>query len=110
MKQTGAITQYPSHERVRAVIMNGSRVNTAVDYDILFQDFDIASPRKISEYVPESLSVVLLDKDNILFQLPPRNDSDYMIEHPVRDMLTLIMKWYLGCELSEHVEISVYNV
>lgn len=181
------------HERVRAVIMNGSRVNPMVEGDI-FQDFDIVfivsaldefvrdrswinkfgeliimqtpdenalmpSNRecfaflmlfqdgnridltlhplgKINEYVPESLSVVLLDKDNILGQLPLPNDSDhmivppttqefcsccnefwwvstyvakglwrcqlpyanYMIEHPVRDMLTLMLKWYIGTQ------------
>ena|SRR5579875_3824713 len=87
---------------------------------------------KLNEYVPESLSVSLMDKDGILGQLPSPNDSDYiidpptlkefgsccnefwwvstyvakglwrrqlpyanyMIEHSVRDMLTLMLKWF----------------
>jgi aminoglycoside 6-adenylyltransferase len=180
-------------ERVRAVIMNGSRVNPTVDRDI-FQDYDIVfivsaldefvrdrswikhfgeliimqTPdenalipcdrecfaflmlfqdgnridltlhplEKLNEYAPESLSVSLMDKDGILGQLPPPNDGEYMIvpptakefssccnefwwvstyvakglwrhqlpyanymfEHPVRDMLTLMLKWYIGTQ------------
>lgn len=188
-------------ERVRAVIMNGSRVNRNAQRDI-FQDYDIVfivssmdefvrdrswishfgeltimqtpdenvlfpSDRdcfaflmlfqdgnrvdltlypleKLDAYKEESLSVLLMDKDGILGELPPPNDSDYIIkpltekefdsccnefwwvstyvakglwrrqlpyakfmfEHPVRDMLTLMLKWYIGTQTDFSVNVG----
>lgn len=36
----------------------------------------------ISEYIKDSLTVPLLDKDNCLPEIPPTNDSDYHVKRP----------------------------
>lgn len=180
-------------ERIRAVILNGSRINPNVPRDI-FQDYDIVfvvssidefvrernwvghfgeliimqtpddnvlfpsdnasfaflmlfqdgnrmdltlyPTDKLDNFKPESLSKLLLDKDNILGSLPTPNNKDYMTvpptakqyadccnefwwvstyiakglwrrelpyvksmyDQPVRDMLTLMLKWYIGIQ------------
>ena len=180
-------------ERIRAVILNGSRVNPDAPKDI-FQDYDIIfTVTAMDEFIrdrswiqhfgeliiiqtpdenalfpsdnasfaflmlfqdgnridltlyptaqpdsfqPESLSLVLLDKDNLLQSLPAPSNRDYrtlpptaaqfvsccnefwwvstyvakglwrrelpyarfMIEGPVRDMLALMLKWYIGVQ------------
>lgn len=125
-------------ERIRAVILNGSRANPNAPRD-LFQDFDIvylvtdvapfvenpqwlerfgermilqtpdtmgdAPPRasfaymmqfmdrnridltlypiaKLDELERDSLSVLLLDKDNVILPFPPPNESDYLPKPP----------------------------
>jgi len=103
---------------------------------------------KINQDVPESLSVVLVDKDNILGQLPLPNDRDhmivpptaqefcsccnefwwvstyvakglwrrqlpyanYMMEHPVRDMLTLMLKWHIGTQTDFSVNVGACDI
>ena len=129
-----------SDDRIRAVIMNGSRANPNAPHD-LFQDFDIVylvtdvasftqdhswikrfgelmikqlpddiqdpAPdggggfaylmqfmdgnridltlfpvTKIAELPPDSLSILLLDKDGRLKPLPPSNDSSYLPQPP----------------------------
>lgn len=191
-------------ERVRAAVMNGSRINPKVDADI-FQDYDIVfivtaldefvrdrswieqfgqliimqtpdehalspsdrecfaflmlfedgnrldltlhSLENVNDYVPESLSVSLMDKDGILAELPPPNDGDhriarptakefssccnefwwvstyvakglwrrqppyanYMFEHPVRDMLSLMLKWYIGTQTNFTANVGAFG-
>ncbi|GMA51603.1 aminoglycoside 6-adenylyltransferase [Alicyclobacillus contaminans] len=188
-------------ERVRAVIMNSSRVNSSIPRDIL-QDYDVVflvsrldafirdrtwiqhfgkliimqTPdenvlfpnnrdgfaflmlfedgnridltlypvEKKDQYVPDSLSVVLMDKDNLLHPLPEPSDLDYrispptkeqfacccnefwwtctyvakgvwreqlpyanfMLEHPVRSMLSLMLKWYIGMQTNFAVNVG----
>ena len=136
-------------ERIRAVIMNGSRVNPNVkrdcfqDYDIIYVVKDISSftsnhnwihrfgeimivqmPEEMSLVPPDgdgkfpylmqfmdgnridltlvpvdltkkfvgqdSLSKLLLDKDNCIEEFPPASDKDYLIKKPTE-------KEFLGC-------------
>lgn len=136
-------------ERIRAVIMNGSRVNPNVkrdcfqDYDIMYVVKDIQSftsnhnwihrfgeimivqmPEEMSLVPPDgdgkfpylmqfmdgnridltlvpvdlikkfvgqdSLSKLLLDKDNCMEEFPPASDKDYLIKKPTE-------KEFLGC-------------
>ncbi|WP_131101941.1 aminoglycoside 6-adenylyltransferase [Bacillus sp. SYJ] len=136
-------------ERIRAVIMNGSRVNSHVkrdcfqDYDIIYVVKDIQSftsnhnwihrfgeimivqmPEEMSLVPPDgdgkfpylmqfmdgnridltlvpvelinnfvgqdSLSKLLLDKDNCIEEFPPASDKDYLIKKPTE-------KEFLGC-------------
>ncbi len=136
-------------ERIRAVIMNGSRVNPHVkrdcfqDYDIMYVVKDIQSftsnhnwihrfgeimivqmPEEMSLVPPDgdgkfpylmqfmdgnridltlvpvelinnfvgqdSLSKLLLDKDNCIEEFPPASDKDYLIKKPTE-------KEFLGC-------------
>ena len=128
-------------DRIRAVILNGSRANPEVVGDI-FQDFDIVyivtdiasfketpawiecfgelmilqlpddmsdypssrdryaylmqfadgnridltlySVARIDELARDSLSVLLLDKDNIIDPFPPSNESDYLAKPPTQ--------------------------
>ena|SRR5215216_1200125 len=128
-------------EDVRAVLMNGSRVNANVKRDI-FQDFDIVylvkevepykrnervvnyfgdimilqtpedmqdpppensghyaylmqfmdgnridlsfySSDRLDDVLDDSLTIVLLDKDNIIKELPPPSDKDYLPTEPI---------------------------
>ncbi len=99
-------------------------------------DLTLYPLEKLDQYRPESLSVLLMDKDGMFGKLPPANDSDYLIksptkrefssccnefwwvstyvakglarrqlpyanfmfEHPVRDMSTLMLKWFVGVD------------
>ena len=130
-------------ERIRAVILNGSRANPNAKRDI-FQDYDIIyfvselesfianhswidvfgerlilqmpeqmnlpdypensrnsfaylmifadknrldltlfPVKKLDNFTPDSLTVLLLDKDNFFANLPPPNESGYMIQKPI---------------------------
>ncbi|RWZ60359.1 aminoglycoside 6-adenylyltransferase [Halobacillus fulvus] len=150
------ITQAKHDDRIRAVIMNGSRVNPTVRKDC-FQDYDIVyivkelnsfiadhswvdhfgerlimqlpdeSPLypderrtdrfaylmqfkdgnridltlQIIDSLPakfDSLSKVLLDKDSLLPDLTPSNDSDYRVSEPTEDSFKAVSNefWWVS--------------
>ncbi|HYK72329.1 MAG TPA: aminoglycoside 6-adenylyltransferase [Pseudoneobacillus sp.] len=151
-------------DRIRAVIMNGSRTNPNVKKD-LFQDYDIiyivkdiqsftcdhswvdmfgrrvmmqmpedkGTPPslndgrfmylmqfmdgnridlalipigKIDELLsPDSLSLLLLDKDNIIGPLPPSSDKDYHIKRPTKKEFSDVCNefWWICMNISKGI-------
>ena len=107
-------------------------------------DLTLYPLEQLDQYRPESLSVLLMDKDGTFGKLTPANDSDYLIkspttrefssccnefwwvstyvakglarrqlpyanfvfEHPVRDMSTLMLKWFVGVETNFSVNVG----
>jgi len=73
-----AIIQEPNREEPEScytwlmLFKDGNRI----DLNIRVKEF------AIKEYIADSLTVTLLDKDNCLPKIPPANDSDYYIKRP----------------------------
>lgn len=145
-------------ERIRAVLMNGSRVNNNVKSD-KYQDFDIvfvvenidaftsdhswikifgdtvllqlpdemtigevdtdgfgylmvfADGNRIDltlyplskitrDFWPDSLTVCLLDKDNLFNNLPPPNDSDYIVKVPTEKYFHDVCNEFWWCSIN----------
>jgi aminoglycoside 6-adenylyltransferase len=61
---------------------------TAFTYLMLFKDYNridltlLPADKIAEEYQQDSLTIVLLDKDNLFSNLPPASDTDYYIQQP----------------------------